>query len=420
MLKDWVFHFCRNSLRLPLGGFVRKVHFDGLENFPKDKPVLLAGNHPNSFLDGVVYQHMSGRKIYTLTRGDVFLKPIANYFLRSMCLRPIFRARDANSAVARKGNSQTMDELYDLFRKNKTILIFSEGSSFPEKGVRRLRKGTGHIAIDMVKRSDYNLDLHVVPTALNYSRFGSLMQTIHVSFEKPIVVKEYKEAIEENEKKVAEQFTNQLQESLENNVVITKGDYSEEKEFLHEVIINENYRPFTFKSYDTWKLSIAKLNSINEQMASKVRDYKQAILNEGVDDANVGGRSFDAISVFIALFTFGVSLPVYAIWWIMWKFSMTFIDKKIKNIIFHDSLKVGLVMVLSLVLVSGLAVAFFNLFSPLWATLLLLGSIYGGVCWFRLVDLLPYFWNQLAWFGLKEDVKNDLSKKREAIIQAIS
>ena len=37
MLKDWVFHFCRNSLRLPLGGFVRKIHFDGFENFPKDK-----------------------------------------------------------------------------------------------------------------------------------------------------------------------------------------------------------------------------------------------------------------------------------------------------------------------------------------------------------------------------------------------
>ena len=363
---------------------------------------------------------MSGRKIYTLTRGDVFLKPIPNYLLRSMCLRPIFRARDANSEIARKGNSQTMDELYDLFINNQTILIFSEGSSFPEKGVRRLRKGTGHIAIDMVKRSDYNLDLHVVPTALNYSSFGSLMQTIHVSFDQPIVVKNFKDEIEENDKKAAEKITNQLQESLENNIVITKGDYSEEKEFLHDLIINENYRPFTFKSYDTWKLSIAKLNSISDKTASKVRDYKQAILKEGVDDANVGGRSFDAISVFIALFTFGFSLPVYAIWWLIWKFSMTFIDKKVKNIIFHDSLKVGLAMVFSLILASGLAITFFNLFSPLWATLFLVGSLYGGICWFRLVDLLPYFWNQLAWFGLKDDVKNDLSKKREAIIQAIS
>ena len=139
-----------------------------------------------------------------------------------------------------------------------------------------------------------------------------------------------------------------------------------------------------------------------------------------MDDANVGGRSFDAISVFIALFTFGFSLPVYAIWWLIWKFSMTFIDKKVKNIIFHDSLKVGLAMVFSLILASGLAITFFNLFSPLWATLFLVGSLYGGICWFRLVDLLPYFWNQLAWFGLKDDVKNDLSKKREAIIQAIS
>jgi 1-acyl-sn-glycerol-3-phosphate acyltransferase len=125
MVKDWVFQLIRNLLRLPLGGFVRKIHFDGLENFPKDKPVLLAGNHPNSFLDGVIYQHMSGRKIYTLTRGDVFLKPFSNYLFRSMNLRPIFRARDANSEVARKGNNQTMDELYDLFKNNKTILIFS-------------------------------------------------------------------------------------------------------------------------------------------------------------------------------------------------------------------------------------------------------------------------------------------------------
>ena len=207
---------------------------------------------------------------------------------------------------------------------------------------------------------------------------------------------------------------------MENNVVITKGDYSEEKEFLHEVIINENYRPFTFKSYGTWKLSIAKLNSIDEHVASKVRDYKQSILNEGVYDANVGWRSFDAISVFIALFTLGVSLPVYAIWWLIWKFSMTLIDKKIKNIIFHDSLKVGLAMVLSLVLVSGLAITFFNLFSPTWAILLLFASIYGGVCWFRLVELLPYFWKQLAWFGMKDKDRDELSNQRKAIIKAIS
>ena len=420
MVKDWVFHLIRNLLRLPLGGFVRKIHFDGLENFPKDKPVLLAGNHPNSFLDGVIYQHMSGRKIYTLTRGDVFLKPFSNYLFRSMNLRPIFRARDANSEVARKGNNQTMDELYDLFKNNKTILIFSEGSSYPEKSVRRLKKGTGHIAIDMIKRSDYQLDLHIVPTAVNYSSFGSLMQTIHVSFDKSISVKDYKEAIEEDEKKVAEQFTNRIQESLEKNVVITKGDFTEEKEFLHEIIINENYRPFTFKSYNTWRLSIAKLNSINEATASKVRQYMKSISDFGVDDAHVGERSFDAVSVFIALFTFGVSLPNYLIWRVLWYFSMSLVDKKVKNIVFHDSLKVGLSMFLSLILAIAIAVLFFNWVSPLWATLLTLGSIYGGICWFRLVELMPYFWKQLTWFGMKKEDKNELSQQRNTIVDIIS
>ncbi|MFB1002704.1 MAG: 1-acyl-sn-glycerol-3-phosphate acyltransferase, partial [Bacteroidia bacterium] len=95
MTNEWLFHICRNGLRLPLGIYLRKIHFENVQNFTKDVPVLIACNHPNSFLDGVIFEHFTGRRVYTLARGDAFMKPVANYMLRSMRIVPIFRATDA-------------------------------------------------------------------------------------------------------------------------------------------------------------------------------------------------------------------------------------------------------------------------------------------------------------------------------------
>ena len=77
-------------------------------------------------------------------------------------------------------------------------------------------------------------------------------------------------------------------------------------------------------------------------------------------------------------------------------------------------------MFLSLILAIAIAVLFFNWVSPLWATLLTLGSIYGGICWFRLVELVPYFWKQLTWFGMKKEDKNEMSQQRNTIVDIIS
>ena len=76
MVNEWMFHFCRNALRLPVGVMVRKIHFDGTENFTKDVPVLLASTHPNSFFDGIIFEHISRRRVYTLLKVAVLIKNI--------------------------------------------------------------------------------------------------------------------------------------------------------------------------------------------------------------------------------------------------------------------------------------------------------------------------------------------------------
>ncbi|MEY2924037.1 MAG: hypothetical protein RLZZ337_577, partial [Bacteroidota bacterium] len=50
MLKEWFFYVGNVILALPIRLFIRKIHFNKTENFVKNKPVLIACNHPNSFL----------------------------------------------------------------------------------------------------------------------------------------------------------------------------------------------------------------------------------------------------------------------------------------------------------------------------------------------------------------------------------
>ena len=196
-MKYWLYHLVTQLLRLPIRVFIERIHIEGEENFPKDKPVILACNHPNSFFDGVVFEYHYNRKrrIFSLARGDAFNKPVANYVLRGLRLLPIFRARDARADIAKKGNMQTNDECYELFMENNSILIFPEGSAFPEKHLRKLKKGTASIAVEMAERSNFEMDLHIVPTALNYSKFGSLRRVIHITYSKPIRILDYTDRI---------------------------------------------------------------------------------------------------------------------------------------------------------------------------------------------------------------------------------
>ena len=59
-----------------------------------------------------------------------------------MRILPIFRARDADAKTARSGNARTMDELYERFKLKHGILIFTEGSAYPEKALRPLKNCT--------------------------------------------------------------------------------------------------------------------------------------------------------------------------------------------------------------------------------------------------------------------------------------
>lgn len=144
-------------------------------------PMLIAANHPNSFLDAVLLACLFRTPIYSLARGDVFTHPFAAKILSALNIFPVYRLREGSEHLAH--NYTTFDLCIEIFRNNGTVLIFSEGLSVNEWTLRPLKKGTARLAL---RAWEEGIPLKVLPAGINYSNFGRLGKNVHLFFGEPI------------------------------------------------------------------------------------------------------------------------------------------------------------------------------------------------------------------------------------------
>ena len=152
---------------------------------PEQQPVLLASNHSGSFFDALVIGAVVSQPIYTLARGDVFRKPQAAYWLRSINLIPVFRGSEGRENL--KKIDATVEECFSVMKNNGTVIIFSEGVCINEWNLRPLGKGTARMAYQAWYGDDAALHaMAVVPTGLTYEHFRGANKRIILNFGKKI------------------------------------------------------------------------------------------------------------------------------------------------------------------------------------------------------------------------------------------
>lgn len=144
-------------------------------------PLLLAANHPNSFLDGIILNTLMNRPVYALARGDAFKNRLIARLLTGLRLLPVFRTSEG---VENLGNNyETFAHCQKAFEKNDIVLIFSEGLCVNEWHLRPLGKGTARLATAAWKSG---IPLQVIPLGINYSSFRSFGKAVHLQAGAPI------------------------------------------------------------------------------------------------------------------------------------------------------------------------------------------------------------------------------------------
>ncbi len=169
-----LFHF---PAKLALLIWCRHLRINKKEILQADGPLLIAANHPNSFLDAILLCAIFKQPIYSLARGDAFKNKFIHKILTSLNMFPVYRVSEGVENL--EENYKTFEDCIKVFKKNGIVLIFSEGRCVNEWHLRPLKKGTARLAISAWEQG---IPLQVIPLGLNYNSFTSFGKNIIANF----------------------------------------------------------------------------------------------------------------------------------------------------------------------------------------------------------------------------------------------
>ncbi len=194
--------------RLALPIWCRRLTTNKPEILKEKGPLLLASNHPNSFLDSVLLDTVFQQPVWSLARGDVFKKPFYIKLLNALKILPVYRTSEGVENLSE--NYKTFEECIAIFRNGGIITIYSEGKCINEWHLRPLKKGTARLA---VKAWDENIPLKIVPVGINYSSFSRFGKNIFLNFGEIITATDIINGGADGQRHLA--FNNKLKSELE-------------------------------------------------------------------------------------------------------------------------------------------------------------------------------------------------------------
>ena len=172
-----LYSFVKIIARFALPLYCRDIAIYRKEILKQKGPLLLAVNHPNSFLDAVILCTLFDGTVYSLARGDAFKNKLAAKILSLFKMFPVYRVSEGVENM--EENYKTFEVCKKIFKQNGIVLIFSEGRCVNEWHLRPLKKGTARLAISSWEDG---IDLKVLPVAINYSSFKKFGKNIKLFF----------------------------------------------------------------------------------------------------------------------------------------------------------------------------------------------------------------------------------------------
>jgi 1-acyl-sn-glycerol-3-phosphate acyltransferase len=206
--------------------FCRKIIINNRAWLKEKGPLLLASNHPNSFLDSVILDILFEQPIWSLARGDAFVNKTVSRIFHSLKMMPVYRTSEGVENL--NENYKTFDACIEVFKKDGVVQIFSEGKCINEWHLRPLKKGTARIALSTW---DKNIPLKVLPVSINYNSFHLFGKNIFLHFGRIITKTDIDSTVADGLRN--QQFNNLLRAELEKGVFeIEKHDSNKKKELL--------------------------------------------------------------------------------------------------------------------------------------------------------------------------------------------
>ena len=202
-------------MQIALKFYLKNIKIQGTSIKEVPTPTILAVNHSNSFLDALVVTAHYPKEIHFLARGDAFNKKWAAWILRNLLnIIPIHRLEEGRENLSK--NTQSFQEVMEVFEQGGTVLIFPEGICRNEHTIRPLRKGAARMAHQAWQKHGIR-NLSIQPITLRYASFTKTPKQVNMFLAEPIELENF------NIKQEA-QFYNEFNKILKEKLEVDKVD----------------------------------------------------------------------------------------------------------------------------------------------------------------------------------------------------
>lgn len=114
------------------------LEVNGVENIPREGPVILAANHVTNF-DVFPMQFALPRPIFFMGKAELFKNPLMDVILRNLSGFPVHRGERDEWALRHAAR---------ILTHGQTLGMFPEGKRSKGKGLAVAKTGAAHLAID--------------------------------------------------------------------------------------------------------------------------------------------------------------------------------------------------------------------------------------------------------------------------------
>ncbi|MCI5996857.1 MAG: lysophospholipid acyltransferase family protein [Parvimonas sp.] len=149
---------------------IYRVDVKGIENFPKNGPLIISANHTHIF-DPVIIAILTKSQIIFVSKKELFEKKLASKFFTKLGVIPIDRENTDFKAIK---------SCFKALRNNEMLGIFPEGTRVKNVDIRNMKKGVALIAL---KSNTPILPIHIES---NYKMFSKVKVNVYSKIETDI------------------------------------------------------------------------------------------------------------------------------------------------------------------------------------------------------------------------------------------
>ena len=220
--------------------FYKRIEIVGLANVPTRGAVILAGNHPNALIDGLLLMCHAGRTpVHLLGNAKLWKIPLLARLLDALGAVPVQRREEHGTDA---DNRNAFERVDDVLASGGCVAIFPEGISHSDSQLSTLKTGTARMALRAAARRE--ADVAIVPFGLTYLDRHRFRSQVLLHFGPPMPIDEQRLAAYRNDKVgTVQQLTAELRERL-SRVTLNAPDWATLR-FIHAA--RRLYKPMLTK-----------------------------------------------------------------------------------------------------------------------------------------------------------------------------